>query len=640
MRTQTARRDQSLCERTPRSLPRKPKRRCQAPPGSIPRRGLVAAQVVIVLTVLLGFVALGVDTAYMWNVRADLQRTTDAAVLASAAMLAEVENPADQARAAAYDFVERNPVLGGITELELSGVQLGKAQIVDGDYVFEQVADDEFPDAVRIQLSATRSLFFAPVLGRQHSTVSAQATALLVPRDIVVVADLSASHNDDSELGSYRDTNINIWEVWDGLPGGSDSEPSLWTEEELAEIPLGEADLNYQTAGPGWGYMKELLWGEETLDDDYEPNNDPGFIHLARYGSSPNDWTDPNLETYLSELTFEADAQYSANEVQEILDTGHHGNATRYRRQVAVALGLARWNSGKAGGAWQSIPGSPGGNGDDRIDGNELTWIEPFFNKPNPGNEWLNYIYRTQYSSRATSANSHFYYQFGVKTLVNYLLERRWEHSDIPELAATPHQPMQAVKDSVETMVEIMNTFEHNDQIGLVVYGYSVQDQVELQMQPNLELITTGLDGLSNMQAGHYDGWTNMGGGLEAGIEMITTSPARPMAHKMIVLLTDGNANINPDGEWPSGSWADQQQILEEARDYVTDQAAIAADNRIRVFAVSVGAYADAGLMEEVAAITNGEHLEATSGDIATYADQLEEIFARLGGKRPVELIH
>ena len=43
--------------------------------------------------------------------------------------------------------------------------------------------------------------------------------------------------------------------------------------------------------------------------------------------------------------------------------------------------------------------------------------------------------------------------------------------------------------------------------------------------------------------------------------------------------------------------------------------------------------------MEEVAAITDGEHFEAISNDIATYEAQLQEIFVRLGGKRPVELI-
>lgn len=43
--------------------------------------------------------------------------------------------------------------------------------------------------------------------------------------------------------------------------------------------------------------------------------------------------------------------------------------------------------------------------------------------------------------------------------------------------------------------------------------------------------------------------------------------------------------------------------------------------------------------MDEVAALGRGEHLEATGRDISEYQVQLEEIFIRLGGQRPVELI-
>ena len=74
------------------------------------------------------------------------------------------------------------------------------------------------------------------------------------------------------------------------------------------------------------------------------------------------------------------------------------------------------------------------------------------------------------------------------------------------------------------------------------------------------------MNGLSNMQAGHYDGWTNLGDGLEEGIETLSTAPSRDAAHKMIVLLTDGQANINCYGQWPSGSYTDQQRILQQAR--------------------------------------------------------------------------
>ncbi len=604
------------------------------------RRGVIAVQVMVFLTLLIGMAALTVDVGFIWNVRADLQRTADAAALAAAARLADVDDAATHAREAAEEYVGRNDVFNSPVTLSVGNVSLGRAELQDGRYVFQEVNDDEFPDAVRVRVEATKQYYFAQIFGKSSKRVGAEATALLVPRDIAIVADLSASHNDDSELGSYRDTQINIWDVWGALPGGSDSVESTWTPASLAGLPLDENGFHPQSAGPAWGFFRNLKWGQTNINAAYQPTTDTGLIKLRRYGGGTADgWVKPELRDYLATLQFQNNSFYSANEVNEILDTGHHGNSTRFRRQVAVALGLARWDSGKSGGAWANIPGAIDGNGDDRVDSWELTWLEPYFDEP--GDRWLDFIYwASSTGTRMAMANSNFRDAYGPKTFTNYLLESRWSHADTPELVMTPTQPMQAVKDSVELMVELVSSFENDDQIALDIYGYSALHQVPLVRGADLDEVSIGLDGLSNMQAGHYDGWTNMGGGLEKGIETLTTEPARSAAHKMIVLLTDGQANINRLGQWPAGSYTDQQQILQQARDYVREEAERAAGLGIRIFAVSVGAYADTDLMDEVAGIGNGEHLEATSTDIATYQAQLEDIFVRLGGQRPVELIN
>ena len=49
------------------------------------RRGVVVVQVAVLLTVLLGFVALTVDVGLMYNTKAELQAAADAAALAGAA---------------------------------------------------------------------------------------------------------------------------------------------------------------------------------------------------------------------------------------------------------------------------------------------------------------------------------------------------------------------------------------------------------------------------------------------------------------------------------------------------------------------------------------------------------------------------
>lgn len=617
---------------------RGPGERIPGGPGAEGRRGVVAVQVMVTFTALMGAAALAADIGYMWNVRADLQRTADAASLASAAMLSDVNNPAQLARSTAVEYVARNAVMNELVPFAPSDVQLGRAQLVNGQYQFTEVADNEFPDAVRVTLQSTRGYFFGKFFGRNEQTMSASATALLVPRDIALVADLSASHNDDSELGSYLDTQINIWDVWDALPGGSDDAVSVWPPEDLVGLPLDPNGFHPQSAGPGYGLMRQLRYGQETLDATYDPTADPGLIHLPRWGTGNSDWNSPIVSNYLNNLRFQNNSAYSPQEIAEVLNTAHHAQSARYRRQVAVALGLARWDSGKPGGAWESIPGAIHGNGNNEVDSWEITWLEPYFNEP--GYRWLDYIYWAGASTRMAQTNPDFRNAFGIKTFTNYLLERRWSHAQTPELAGTPAQPMQAVKDAVELMVNVVTAFDNDDQLALDVYGYSAVHRVPLVSRPNLDEVSIGPNGLSGMQAGYFDGWTNMGGGLQAAIETLTNPPARTSSHKMIVLLTDGRANITADGSWPHGSWADQQAVLQLARDYVIDQANVAASLGIRVFAVSVGAYADTTLMQEVADITGGEHLPATSNDITTYSAQLQEIFLRLGGQRAVELIN
>ena len=181
---------------------------------------------------------------------------------------------------------------------------------------------------------------------------------------------------------------------------------------------------------------------------------------------------------FLASTQFENNAVYNGTEVQQILNTANHGSLSRYYRQTAAALGLARWDSGKPGGAWESIPGAIHGNGDNRVDSWELTWVEPYFDQP--GSRWLDYVQWAASSwSRMEDANGDFRYAFGPKTFTNFLMEQRFSHEQTPELAATPHQPMQAVKDAVELMdaVASMANGEHLQATSNIISEY----QADLQ---------------------------------------------------------------------------------------------------------------------------------------------------------------
>ncbi len=586
--------------------------------------------VVVTLAAILGFAALTIDLGALYNTRADLQRSCDAAALASAAKLSDWSggDPSDAARQAALDYVERNSVFGHSVKLDASkDLTMGRVNFNDETQQYEFTPTDVAPDAVHVRLRHTPDspngaipLYFARIFGMASTQMQTEAIAIMSPRDVAIVADLSASHTDDSEFRNYQLTEINLFEVWDDLPGGADDVaacdnvacPSGQVCSAGACVPAGPGAL----AGPAWGYMENLGFGTEAIPTNYDPTTDAGLIRLA-YNVN---WTDAGLSAYLT-------AQgYNAAEVSAMMNRAYDPSGA-YPYRVAAAMGLAYWNSGIAGGLWQTR-GAPPGNGNNWVASSELEWTETILSQTLSASDniWLDYInnYVRGTSSEMYQANSAFRYRFGIKTVVNYLLERRESHSETPELADTGEQPMEAVKEAVNFLTSYIDELDTDDQLSLEIYGTTGRHEVDLTR--NYHEVS---DRLNAMQAGHYDAWTNTGAGLQRAIEELTGPRARTMSKKMIILLTDGNANVDEDGN-----------VGDEAggNAYSLDRAQAAADLGIYIFAVSVGAESNEGLMQQIADIGHGEHFHA-EGSIDEYSQQLEDIFRRLGGTRPVELI-
>jgi len=598
------------------------------------RLGLVAVQIAVALTLIIGFAALTIDVGAMYNAKADLQRTADAAALAAASKLADNSNPSvsamDLARAEAAKFTRQNFVYGQ----EVDELQLGSADVEFGRAVFNSatggydfVPTTSAPDAVRVRVrmeegSANRalSLYFARVFGHNTKDLAAEAVAMMVPRDIAIVADLSGSHTDDSELGYYDQmaggSEINLHDVWSAFPGGIDDINSTWLGDEW---PDENGAPNPNMNGPAWGVMKRLGFGTTKVDATYDPTSDSGLLRLAQY----QDWSDPVIEEYL------ADQGYTNAEIDAIMSQAYDGNGA-WDERVAVALGLARWNSGLPGGLWQQLglSSAQAGNGNSWVGSDELTWTETFGDRSISESRtiWQDYInnYMNKTWTQMYRANSAFRYRFGVKTFLNYLMERRPRHSETPEFAGTPTQPMQAVKDAVGHLVDTINGLNSDDHLSLEVYDTQAYHEVDLTS--DYEQVSNRLN---EMQAAHYDMWTNIGGGILRAREELNSSRARPTAKKVMFLLTDGNANVTE-----SGTTGDEAG----GRAYAQAQAAMAVAEGIRIFTVSVGFASDIALMEELAAMGSGSHFHA-EGSIETYSAQLEQIFRTLGGARPVELI-
>jgi hypothetical protein len=166
-------------------------------------------------------------------------------------------------------------------------------------------------------------------------------------------------------------------------------------------------------------------------------------------------------------------------------------------------------------------------------------------------------------------------------------------------------------------MMQVVQDLQGDDQVSLEIYATYGRHEVDLTREYGAVA-----ERMNQLQAGHYDGNTNIGDGIRRGIEELASVRARDGAKKVMLLLTDGNTNTNQYYQWD----------LPGARAYALAEAQAACS--------AVGADADRVLMGEIAGLSGTEEdMFHAAGSISDYSAQLQKIFGELGGKRPVVLI-
>ncbi len=659
------------------------------------RRGVVAVKVAILSVLLIGFAALGVDVGVIYNARLELQRSVNAAALAGAAALANTsasmlgqDDPRDYTASldAAVACALQNPVTNQPLHLAEEDVEFGWAERDTGTsfYSFDAGADEV--NAVRVTGRRTGEnaqdgpikLIFARIFGLSESDAVKTGLALMRPRDIAVVADLSASHNDDSELRNVHNIEINLGEVWAALPGGVDDSPADWPGWD-ADDPAAsgwawgvfQRDPAGQQYGLGFGYDTGSEAGPTLhIDkDSYNPNTDNGLIDFS-LPDTQQDWVPAPGTAYgeladyltnasgykLGDLTVQDGALVDGADASEIYAIfGDHtstgsGRLYNWVFRTAVATGYAEWYSGIPGGKWENgdmaAPPFPA-NGDDTVDGWEVVWGNAQFGDRQPiqmAFMWFEYALdhvSLDDSAMVLEGNSDFRWKIGPKTFTNYLMEVRPQSNNTPELASTPHQPVFAQKQAVAALADALLE-DYHDLLSLAVYATTVSEEVELTS--DYDLVPSRL---TEMQAAHYNGYTNIGGGIRIGRQLLYGPASRPNATKVLVLLSDGKATAwetltsdGPEGE-PSGppTVANTSGALATARAYALAQADWAGQAGVQIYAVSLGADADLPLMDRIAEETNGRHFHVEGDSIAEYTAGLIQVFEEIALIQPVTLI-
>ena len=126
--------------------------------------GAVAVIVALLLVVLIGFTALGVDTAYLYRERTQLQSVSD---LTAMSAVAQPENANARADAA----IMRNDKASDVLETLETGRYLRNPAIAYNDRFTLLAADDPLVNAVRVTLTDQAPLHFARIFA-DKSTVS------------------------------------------------------------------------------------------------------------------------------------------------------------------------------------------------------------------------------------------------------------------------------------------------------------------------------------------------------------------------------------------------------------------------------------------------------------------------------------
>ncbi len=564
------------------------------------RRGAIIVLTAILMVVLMGLLALSIDTGYMYTMQTELDRSVDAAALAGAASLVQGSSAASDK---VVEYLVRNPVGNSndaITDDRLAefttqfladhsddyDVRVGNWNPVSGQ--LESV--EQYPSAVAVSMRYPNlPLFFGRVLGKDSFSIQSQAIAMYQPRDIALVLDFSGSMNDDSELQAIS---------------------KLGYDNVMANLQQIYSELG----SPQYGDMQ------------FQPQ------YITVEGQPPADPTQPQITVeYRYNEVYVTSTLNLENVVLKFSD-----GSTRTFSGLSGTTGTFSYSGKAIYRVWVKSGNNLSGEG--------WNYGEPFdFSSytirstikhalgldtvpyPYPSGSWDSFIDYAR--SNSNNANAGFKYKFGYANLIGYWLEQQASHNQTPDLWKVSAEPVTAVKDAVGVFMDYIQAVDTNDRLALVVYdGPDGNALLETPLTTNLPLVA---DLARHRQAGHYHNYTNIGAGMEAARHELEQN-GRTMAFKMIVLMTDGRAN------WHNGVYD-----MTAAYNQVISEAYASAGLKYPIVTISLGVNADAGLMNQVAEITQSRTFNVPGGaSVSAYRDGLYQVFRDIADNRPLKLVH
>lgn len=562
------------------------------------RKGSILLLATAVLILILAFTVFSVDVGYIALSKGQMQNAVDAAALAAVQELNPHLDQGDvfQKAVQAAKEVAALHKAGDQSNVSLDG-NLGEVEFgrriynsATGKYTYEwgpqavpynlvkvtAERSEVFGSGGKLQEDNQLPLFFGPILGAKGATLKTTAIATFQPRDIMLVLDYSSSMNDDSELSAI------------------DKLGQAAVEANILEMwqDLGSPTYGNLTFTPGWvkipgsSIPTSVEWKNTEIAVSTTGSIDGVKLYFSNGNSQSFTSTTSKSKTY----------------------AGSGSNVGVHITKVDV----------KRNSIWETYYFNSDDNYADIKRGLGLTSVT----YPYPSGSWDGYI--DYVLSDSDHAAAGYRYKFGMMTLVNYWNKYYPLNSQTPSLWKASQQPITALKDSVDVLADYLLSVSADDNVGLSVYTYpnSAGAKLELGLGSTLSQVKT----ISRQrQAGHYEHYTNIGAGMKIARQELQAHK-RPKAMQMMILMTDGLPNRSSTSASPT--------------QFAIDEANLAKAADIMIITVSLGAAADAGLMQQIADITGGKHFNVPGGQaVSQYESQLKQVFGVIASDRPLKLI-
>jgi hypothetical protein len=603
------------------------------------------------------FAAFSIDAAYVSLVSTQLQNAADASALAGIARMAKGEEAvlAEVRETALANEAASNPVA-----ISDNDIEFGRFESATRTFTPTNVN----ANSIRVTARAVEQpLFFAPVIGKEDFSLSRSAVAMLNPRDICFVVDLSGSMNDDADPCWATEL------IEDELaPQGYSGTASNLMQNVFTDFGYGTYPGTTQYVGsPAGVSANNYAYAELTKDNGPLTSNTLSTTY--RIGNNDSEST-RKTKAYRWIIDKQiAVVMPAAKPVPNSSNSTSFGYWSAYLDYIIESRQVSGTGPGMRRRGSTSRVTVPPNQDSDRIDGfnnpNRASFPSGSVNLPRAWRNRIGYITYVQFMmdwgrdrSPDESNSNNAFDNVGTKTPLSTLSPHCPWHTESTaggDFSFPPReQPTHAVRRSLIAALQTIKekneglaegtgdwvsivSFDAIDSAHAPTVRYSLAADYEAAM-----LACTSLQAVSDINSS-----TATENGLILGQQHVADN-GRSFADKVIVLLTDGMPNIyssssstinsyithNPSNEFYSGgNYAYNAAIM---------QASKIKGNRDKMFAVGMGLGSDMSFMDRLSRMAgtaeNGQSPRG-AGNPADYEERLTEIFNQIINTRGGKLV-